>query len=145
MYRILLFHLLIIYLVSCKSTKKYTPDTFVNGYEFPFTVFKDYLQIFDYAKENGLCMYIDFYADWCLPCQMMGETVYQDKLIAKTFKDGFINLKIDGEKYPELLDRYLVYAYPTIVVLDKEGNVSYSKSGALSANELLELGQNGCQ
>ena len=58
---------------------------------------------------------IDFYADWCGPCQMMGPVF--EELSGEMEEVNF--LKLDTEKYSELASKFGIRGIPTLVFLKK--------------------------
>jgi len=54
---------------------------------------------------------VDFYADWCGPCQMLAPVL--DRLAAET--DGTI-AKVDTEALPQLAQQFGVRGLPTLVL-----------------------------
>ena len=65
---------------------------------------------FDRLIENEERVLVDFYADWCGPCQLMAPTV--DELATET--DAAV-VKIDVEAVPEVAARYDVNSVPTFL------------------------------
>lgn len=60
---------------------------------------------------------IDFYADWCGPCQMISREI---KEIAKQYKDLTI-YKVNVDEFPEIAIEYDVLSLPTLLFIkDKE-------------------------
>ena len=60
---------------------------------------------------------IDFYADWCGPCQMLAPVVHE---IAKE-NAGVIKVgKINVDEQMELARKFRVFSIPTLVLLRKE-------------------------
>jgi thioredoxin 1 len=70
---------------------------------------------------------IDFYADWCMPCRMMGPAVKElaEKYAGKV-KIGKVNSDLD----PELAARYGVMSIPNFVFI-KDGHVVDQAMGAM--------------
>jgi thioredoxin 1 len=58
---------------------------------------------------------VDFYADWCRPCQLLGP-VLDD--LAEAWDDRVRIVKIDVEANPHTADRYGVKSIPTLVLFD---------------------------
>jgi Thioredoxin domain-containing protein len=56
---------------------------------------------------------VDFYADWCGPCQMLEPTV--KSLAAET--DATV-LKVDIDQHQSLAQRYQVRGVPTLLVFN---------------------------
>jgi thioredoxin:protein disulfide reductase len=78
------------------------------------------------AKEQGKPVIIDFFADWCAACLELDEKTFTKPEFIEATKD-FVLLKVDAsENFPELADlqkKYEVYGLPTIIFIDKTGNV----------------------
>lgn len=72
---------------------------------------------------------VDFYADWCGPCKMLG-TILEEM--------DFPILKINVDKFPELARKYGVMSIPTIILFDN-GKEIKKNVGFLSKNELEEF------
>lgn len=56
---------------------------------------------------------IDFYADWCGPCQMISREI---KEIAKQYKDLTI-YKVNIDEFPEIAMEYDVLSIPTLLFI----------------------------
>ncbi|WP_316802980.1 thioredoxin family protein [Pedobacter nototheniae] len=94
------------------------------------------------AKSEHKYIFVDAYAVWCGPCKLLKATTFKDKKVADFFNTNFVNLSIDMEKGQGLMlaEKWGVEAYPTLIVLDTDGNIVFSKIGYIEAKELLELG-----
>lgn len=77
---------------------------------------------------------LDFYADWCGPCRMVGPLVEE---IAEEKADIVVG-KINIDEQPELAADFDVMSIPTLVVV-KNGKVTNSAVGARSKDGILEL------
>lgn len=77
---------------------------------------------------------LDFYADWCGPCQMMKPTVEEFKEAHPEIK--VIAINIDEED--ELAEKYHVSTIPCLVVL-KEGEEVRRAEGVQSLKKLEKL------
>lgn len=78
---------------------------------------------------------IDFYADWCGPCRMMGPIIEQ---IADEMSSDTINVKvgkINVDENQELAMEYGVMSIPTIVIV-KNGKVVKSFVGVTDKEEI---------
>lgn len=78
---------------------------------------------------------IDFYADWCGPCKMLGP-------ILKQVKDALGNdikiVKIDVDKNQMLAGKYQVRGVPTMLLF-KDGKQVWRESGVLQKNDLIRI------
>lgn len=72
---------------------------------------------------------VDFYADWCGPCKMLG-TILEEM--------DFPILKINVDKFHELARKFGVMSIPTIILFDN-GKEIKKNIGFLSKNELEEF------
>jgi thioredoxin-like negative regulator of GroEL len=62
-------------------------------------------------------------AYWCPPCHRLEEEVFTLPHVGELLRQGWICVHIDAEKGegPEIVDRYQVQAYPTLLVLEPSG------------------------
>lgn len=89
------------------------------------------------AKSEGKPVMIDFYTDWCGWCKKLDADTYSNQRVQDLAR-SFICLKVNGDKFPNLVSKYLIEGYPTIVFLDPAGAevariVGYTDANGLSA------------
>lgn len=77
---------------------------------------------------------LDFYADWCGPCRMMGPIVSEIASERSDVKVGKINV----DEQPELAARFGVMSIPTLVVM-KNGKVINQAVGARPKAQILAM------
>ncbi|MHC3438649.1 thioredoxin family protein [Natrialbaceae archaeon A-gly3] len=68
----------------------------------------------DDVLDNEPNVLVDFYADWCGPCQMMEETI---EAVAET-ADVTV-LKVDVDALPQVAARFNVSSIPTVIGIDQ--------------------------
>ncbi len=75
------------------------------------------------ADKAGKPIFMDVYAVWCGPCKYMSNTIFPTAEAGNYFNKNFVNAKVDAEKGEgiEIARRYNVRAYPTFLILDKNG------------------------
>ncbi|HZH67600.1 MAG TPA: thioredoxin family protein [Chitinophagales bacterium] len=78
---------------------------------------------------------LDFYADWCGPCQTMQPVI---EGVKEKFGDKVEILKIDADRNPRIVANYRVSSIPAYVLL-KNKKVIWRRSGLLSKSELEAL------
>jgi len=96
------------------------------------------------AKETGKYIFIDCYTSWCGPCKKMAATSFKDANVGELFNTQFINLKMEMEKDaegPELARLFKVKAYPTLLIVNGEGQVVKEILGMQSAEGLISFAQ----
>lgn len=77
---------------------------------------------------------VDFYADWCNPCRMMGPVVAK---IAEEY-DGKIKVgKCNIDENMELAQKYRVASIPAFVIF-RDGEPAANYVGSMPAAELRE-------
>jgi thioredoxin:protein disulfide reductase len=79
----------------------------------------------DQASREGKPVFIDFYADWCVPCKELDTQTFADPEIIDRSKE-FIMLKLDltstaDPQSEALREKYLVKGVPTLVFLKSDG------------------------
>lgn len=75
------------------------------------------LQEFEQDLSSGKVMLVDFWANWCMPCRMLGPVI--EKLAGDYEGKAEIG-KVDVDEQGELAMRYGVMSIPT-VILFKDG------------------------
>ena len=78
---------------------------------------------------------LDFYADWCGPCKMMGPVVEE---ISEEYADRYVVGKVNVDEQGELAMRFGVMSIPTLIVF-KGGEIANQAVGARPKAELLKL------
>ncbi len=79
---------------------------------------------FDQILKENKSVFIDFYADWCGPCKMVGPVV---EGLAEENKDvKFIKVNVDDN--PEVAERYGVMSIPMLVAV-KNGETAATTLG----------------
>ena len=50
------------------------------------------------AKKDKRPVFVEYYADWCVPCQVMQANVFSDKEVQKKIEDNFyaVRLNVDS-------------------------------------------------
>lgn len=83
---------------------------------------------------STLPVLIDFYADWCGPCRMLGPVIDEIAEEATDFKVGKVNI----DEQPELATKYQVMSVPTLVVI-KNGEVASRVIGVTPKQKILDM------
>ncbi|MFK7785783.1 MAG: thioredoxin family protein [Crocinitomicaceae bacterium] len=96
------------------------------------------------ASKSGKLIFIDAYTDWCGPCKQMAATTFKDPEVGKFFNKNFVNLKVEMEKDAdgrEIARRYRVRAYPTLLIIDGDGNLVKSVIGFKTKDQLMAIAE----
>ena len=87
---------------------------------------------FNELVANGKPFVLDFYADWCGPCQVLLPTVEK---LSKEYEGQVDILKVNVDSQRELAAKFQVRSIPSIFFM-KGNNVVNSVKGVLSEGEL---------
>ena len=82
---------------------------------------------------SHLPLLVDFYADWCGPCQMMAPIIEQVNAQMQQLRV----VKIDTDKYPEIASKHHIHALPTLVLF-KQGKPVDRIEGVMPAEQLIK-------
>jgi thioredoxin 1 len=82
------------------------------------------------SKGNKL---VDFYAEWCGPCKMMGT-------VLESVDDKLDIIKVDIDKFSELADEYKIMSVPTLVFF-KDGEKVREEVGYHDEEDLLKIAE----
>ncbi|MFY0594103.1 thioredoxin [Roseivirga sp.] len=78
---------------------------------------------------------VDFYADWCGPCQMMAPVL---KEVAQEMGDKVKVIKIDVDKNQPIAQRFGVRSIPTLILF-KNGKILENRAGVLTKRDLTKM------
>ena len=92
---------------------------------------KDFLKL---RADSTLPIMVDFFADWCGPCQMLSPIVEE---IAAEYEGKVEVVKIDIDDSQDLAQEYGVTSIPTVLFL-REGQMVEKLVGFQSKDSLKE-------
>ena len=75
---------------------------------------------------------VDFYADWCIPCQLMQPVL---KEVKDQYKNKVRILKVNVDHYPDIAMSYQIQNIPAIVLF-QEGKIKWSGIGVQKATDI---------
>ena len=96
------------------------------------------------AQKEDKLIFLDAYANWCGPCKMMKKNVFTSTKVGDIFNEKFINVKMDMETEEglALATLYRVSAYPSLFLIDHNGEVKKYAVGYYNVRKLIEFGEN---
>ena len=91
--------------------------------------------VFDELVRGEKPVIVDFWADWCGPCQLMGPIF---ETVARQFGDQVHFVKVDTEKAGAIAGAFGIRSIPTIIALHK-GEVIDSHVGLVAEAGLSKM------
>jgi len=82
--------------------------------------------------KNNNNVLLDFYAEWCGPCQTLLPTIHK---LADELKDDVVIKKINVDDYPELAAKFNIRNIPTLLFF-KDGEPADRHTGLITERNL---------
>jgi thioredoxin-related protein len=104
--------------------------------EIPWSGYEDGLKE---AESMGRPVFIYFFVDNCTYCRKMdGQTLVSRKVV-DYLKDGFVSVRVDAERSPQLARKYMVRGFPTAWFLTPEGKPISAVPGYLAPEDFARV------
>lgn len=102
------------------ANDRYAADRAAPRAKHPVAFQGDFEAALAEAKSRGRRLFVDFQTTWCGPCHLMAQIVYTAAPVAEAAED-VVAVQVDGDDRRDLVDRFGVSAYPTMILLDSDG------------------------
>ena len=87
------------------------------------------------VKKSDIPVIIDFWAEWCVPCKMIGPVLEE---ISEEHKGKLKVAKVNVDEAGELASEYGVISIPTLMVFNK-GEMVTQQVGAVSRQVIEDM------
>jgi len=85
-------------------------------------------------ERNGVCV-VDFWAEWCGPCRMIGPIIAE---LAEEYDNSKVRIgKMDVDHNPEISYKFGIRSIPTILIF-RDGEVVDKHVGTTTKSKLTE-------
>lgn len=83
--------------------------------------------------ESKKLVFVDFYAPWCGPCQVIAPVI--DQIAEERKETSFV--KVDVDKNGQIASQYNVFSIPTFIIFN-QGKVITQFTGAMGKERFIE-------
>jgi len=80
-------------------------------------------EAFEAAREADQPILLALTVPWSPECREMDRRTYGEPRIAANVNDGFVPVRVDADRHPEVRERYTMGGFPSTVFLTPEGTV----------------------
>ncbi len=80
---------------------------------------------------------VDFFTSWCSWCKKMDAETYTDSRVINR-SESLVCVKVDGDARGDLIAKYKVDGYPTIVFLNPDGSEKHRVVGYKGPDDFLK-------
>lgn len=95
-------------------------------------------EAFARARAEGKPVLLHIGATWCRWCHVMDEHSYTHPRVAQIVSERFVPVRVDTDHRPDVNDRYNQGGWPTLAILDADGEVLMGRT-FVPAQELVLL------
>lgn len=88
----------------------------------------DWREAREQAQSQQRLVLLHFYSQNCPPCQRLERNVFPRPEVGRALGSGYVAVKIDVDRQPELTKFYRVNQWPTDVIVDPRGKEIYRSS-----------------
>jgi thiol-disulfide isomerase/thioredoxin len=99
---------------------------------------RDFAEAERLAQREGRRLFIDFETTWCGPCKIMDEWVYTADQVVEAAV-SVVSVKVDGDERLDLKERFGVSGFPTLILLDQEGQELRRASGYVNVADMTDF------
>ena len=93
------------------------------------------MEKFNELIQSAKPVLVDFYAEWCGPCQKIKPTLLD---VAERLGNEVKIIQVDIDKEQKLSERFRIQSVPTLIIF-KNGKQLWRQSGVISTNALIKL------
>lgn len=89
----------------------------------------------EHVAKSNIPVLLDFYADWCGPCQVLGPIIDE---LAEEFEGRALIAKVNTESNPQLGQYFKIKSIPTMIIIN-QGQFREQFQGLIPKPNLQEI------
>ena len=78
---------------------------------------------FQEAREQAKPIFLSISSVWCHWCHVLDEEGFTHPEVIRRLNTDFIPVRVDSDKRPDINSRYNMGGWPTVAILDADGEV----------------------
>ena len=129
---ILFLHLIV--LASVQASESDSPNNNTVPEVFNHTTVSKALRA---SKHSKKLVFAFVYTEWSIPSKRMLDSTFLDPLVIHELTADYETVAINGSRKKRFTKDYHVHAYPTVFIMDKNGDVIIRSKGYKDVNDLL--------
>lgn len=143
---------LLLIFMACGLSTAATTSSAKNEADSSAVHWLSYKQALNLAKVQKKLIFVDMYADWCVPCRIMDANVYGDSSVAKVLNERFIPVKLDADSQEKIVcdgkkktvqkcysDVWELKALPSFVLVAPKGMSILTVTQSMTVEDMLYL------
>jgi thioredoxin-related protein len=91
------------------------------------------------AQRTGKPVFLYFFTKDCPYCRKMDSETLVSSRVVEYLREGFVSVRIDADRQPQLARRYMVRGFPTSWFLTSEGKPISSLPGYVGPDEFARV------
>lgn len=96
-----------------------------------------YVKAYREAQRSGKPLVVHFHTEWCGACVQMESTVLDSHAVGRTLGRTIVGVKIDADRFPDLVKGFRISGYPADVFVAPTGKVLFYGGVAYSPQTYL--------
>jgi uncharacterized protein YyaL (SSP411 family) len=80
-------------------------------------------EVYQEAQQTGKPIFLSISATWCHWCHVMDEESFTHPEVIRRLNGDFIPVRVDSDKRPDINSRYNMGGWPTVAILNSQGEL----------------------